>query len=73
MHREVGRTKAGDGDQSQGTFGEEHLKQGRHMASGRLKQEIFKQGDQGYSMEARMAMVSSEDLCPSIQGKDAVK
>lgn len=41
------------------------LKQGRHMASGRLKQESFKQGDQGYSTEMRMAVVSSEDLCLS--------
>lgn len=43
------------------------------MASGRLKQEIFKQGEQGYSMEVRMTVVSSEDLCLSSQGKDAVK
>lgn len=49
------------------------LKQGRHMTSGRLKQQIFKEGDQGYSMEVRMAVVSSEDLCLSSQGKDAVK
>lgn len=32
------------------------LKQGRHMTPGRLKQEIFKEGDQGYSMEVRMAI-----------------
>lgn len=32
------------------------LKQGRHMTSGRLKQQIFKEGDQGYSMEVRMAI-----------------
>lgn len=32
------------------------LKQGRHMTPGRLKQEIFKEGDQGYSMEVRMAV-----------------
>lgn len=72
MHREDRRTKTGEGDRSQCILGGEHLKQGRHVASG-LKQEIFQQGEQGFSMEVRMTVVSSEDLCLSSQGKDAVK